>query len=401
MRLGLFAACFQVALCWLHARRPALEFPGRFFQDVRRMRRTPLYENHVRLGAKMVDFGGWAMPVSYSTGILDEHRATRSAVGVFDVCHMGEVHFVGSGAGATVQRLVTNDVARLENGRAFYTVACLKTGGIVDDLIVYRLQPDHYVAVVNASNIDKDVDWFQEHRGAGCEVQDRSEMTGLIAFQGPRAAEVLAPLATFPLDQLRAFSFATDVKVAGLPVWIARTGYTAEDGFELFCDAKDAPALWDRLIEAATTAGGKPVGLGARDTLRLEGRLPLYGNDLDQETTPLEAGLGWVVKLDGDDFIGRDALRAQAAAGVARKLTGFVMTERGIARHGYPIHDADGAVVGTVTSGGPAPTLEKNVGLGYVPSRLSVAGTKLSIDCRGKRVDAEVVKGPFYKRGRA
>jgi aminomethyltransferase len=364
------------------------------------MRRTPLYEAHVRLGAKMVDFGGWAMPVSYPTGILDEHRATRSAVGVFDVCHMGEVHFVGSGAAATVQRLVTNDVARLENGRAFYTVACLKTGGIVDDLIVYRLQPDHYVAVVNASNIDKDVDWFQEHRGAGCEVQDRSEMTGLIAFQGPRAAEVLAPLATFPLDQLRTFSFATDVKVAGLPVWIARTGYTAEDGFELFCDTKDAPALWDRLIDAATTAGGKPVGLGARDTLRLEGRLPLYGNDLDQETTPLEAGLGWVVKLDGEDFIGRDALRAQAAAGVARKLTGFVMTERGIARHGYAIYDADGAAVGTVTSGGPAPTLEKNVGLGYVPSRLSVGGTKLSIDCRGKRVAAEVVSGPFYKRGK-
>jgi glycine cleavage system T protein (aminomethyltransferase) len=364
------------------------------------MRRTPLYENHGRLGAKMVDFGGWAMPVSYPTGILDEHRATRTAVGMFDVCHMGEVHFVGSGAAATVQRLVTNDVARLENGRAFYTVACLKSGGIVDDLIVYRLQPDHYVAVVNASNIDKDVDWFQEHKGAACDVQDRSEMTGLIAFQGPGAAQALAPLTTFPLDQLRTFSFATDVTVAGLPIWIARTGYTGEDGFEIFCDAKDAPTLWDRLVDAATTAGGKPVGLGARDTLRLEARLPLYGNDLDQETTPLEAGLGWVVKLDGDDFIGRDALRAQAAAGVARKLTGFVMTERGIARHGYAIFDADGAAVGTVTSGGPAPTLAQNVGLGYVPTRLSVTGTKLSIDCRGKRVGAEVVSGPFYKRGR-
>ena len=364
------------------------------------MRRTPLYENHVRLGAKMVDFGGWAMPVSYPTGILDEHRATRSAVGVFDVCHMGEVHFVGSGAAATVQRLVTNDVARLENGRAFYTVACLRTGGIVDDLIVYRLQPDHYVAVVNASNIDKDVDWFQEHRGDGCEIQDRSPMTGLIAFQGPAAAQALQSLANAPLDRLRTFSLATDVTVAGLPVWIARTGYTGEDGFELFCDAKDAPALWDRLVEAATSAGGKPVGLGARDTLRLEARLPLYGNDLDQETTPLEAGLGWVVKLDGDDFIGRDALRAQAAAGVARKLTGFVMTERGIARHGYAIYDADGAAAGTVTSGGPAPTLEKNIGLGYVPTRLAAAGTKLSIDCRGKRVAAEVVSGPFYKRGK-
>jgi aminomethyltransferase len=256
------------------------------------------------------------------------------------------------------------------------------------------------VAVVNASNADKDVDWFQEHRGAGCTIDDASARTGLIAFQGPGAAAALQALTSLPLDRLRPFSFANDATVAGLPVWIARTGYTGEDGFELFCDTQDAPALWDRLVAAADSAGGKPVGLGARDTLRLEGRLPLYGNDLDQETTPLEAGLGWVVKLDGEDFIGRDALRAQAAAGVARKLTGFVMTERGIARHGYAIYDADGAAVGTVTSGGPAPTLEKNVGLGYVPSRLSVGGTKLSIDCRGKRVAAEVVSGPFYKRGK-
>jgi len=364
------------------------------------MRRTPLYEAHVRLGAKMVDFGGWDMPVSYPSGILDEHRATRSAVGVFDVCHMGEVHFVGSGAADTVQRIVTNDVARLENGRAFYTVACLPSGGIVDDLIVYRLQPDHFVAVVNASNSDKDLDWFQEHRGAACDIQDRSPTTGLIAFQGPAAAQALQPLVTFPLERLRTFSVATDVTIDGMPVWIARTGYTGEDGFEIFCDAKDAPALWDRLVDVAGQAGGKPIGLGARDTLRLEARLPLYGNDLTDETTPLEAGLGWVVKLDGGDFVGRDALRAQAAAGITRKLTGFVMTERGIARHGYAIYDAGGAAAGAVTSGGPAPTLSQNIGLGYVPTGLSVTGTKLSIDCRGKRVAAEVVSGPFYKRGK-
>jgi aminomethyltransferase len=353
----------------------------------------------------MVDFGGWSMPVSYPTGILEEHRATRTAVGVFDVCHMGEVHFRGAGAAATVQRLVTNDVARLENGRAFYTVACLPSGGIVDDLIVYRVTPDHYVAVVNASNADKDVDWFQEHRRADCEIEDASARTGLIAFQGPRAAETLQPLTTLPLDRLRPFSLATDATVDGREVWIARTGYTGEDGFEIFCDAQDAAALWDRLVGAAGAAGGKPVGLGARDTLRLEAKLPLYGNDLDEETTPLEAGLGWVVKLDGDDFIGRDALRSQQAAGITRKLAGFVMTGRGIARHGYSIYDAsgaaaDGAAAGTVTSGGPAPTLEKNVGMGYVPTRLATAGTKLSIDCRGKRVDAEVVSGPFYKRGK-
>src|SRR4029079_9017068 len=194
-------------------------------------------------GARMVDFGGWSMPVSYPTEILDEHRATRTAVGVFDVCHMGEVHFTGAGAAATVQRLVTNDVGRLENGRAFYTVACLPSGGIVDDLIVYRLQPDHYVAVINASNIDKDVDWFQEHRGDGCEIQDRSPMTGLIAFQGPAAAQALQSLANAPLDRLRTFSLATDVTVAGLPVWIARTGYTGEGGFEVFWDRKGVRAL--------------------------------------------------------------------------------------------------------------------------------------------------------------
>jgi len=240
----------------------------------------------------MVDFGGWSMPVSYPTGILEEHRATRAAIGVFDVCHMGEVHFTGPGAAATVQRIVTNDVARLENGRAFYTVACLPSGGIVDDLIVYRVNPEHYLAVVNASNTDKDVDWFQEHRGAGCTIEDASARTGLIAFQGPAAQRSLQPLTSLPLDKLRSFSFATDVTVAGLPVWIARTGYTGEDGFELLCDAKDAAALWDRLVEAANSVGGKPVGLGARDTLRLEAKLPLYGNDLDDETTPLEAGLG-------------------------------------------------------------------------------------------------------------
>jgi glycine cleavage system T protein (aminomethyltransferase) len=364
------------------------------------MRRTPLYEAHVRLGAKMVDFGGWDMPVSYPSGILDEHRATRTAVGIFDVCHMGEVHFAGPGAAATVQRLVTNDVARLENGRAFYTVVCLPTGGIVDDLIVYRLAADHYVAVVNASNSDKDFAWFREHGGRDCDIRDASAETGLIAYQGPAAAETLQPLTNVPLDRLRPFSLATDATVGELPAWIARTGYTGEDGFEIFSAAKDAPAIWDRLVGAAGAVGGKPVGLGARDTLRLEARLPLYGNDLDDTTTPLEAGLGWVVKLDGDDFIGRDALRAQAAAGVTRKLAGFVMTERGIARHGYPIFDADGAASGTVTSGGPAPTLTQNVGMGYVPVRLDVPGTKLSIDCRGKRVNAEVVKGPFYKRGK-
>jgi aminomethyltransferase len=363
-------------------------------------KRTPLYEAHRRLGARMVDFGGWSMPVQYASGILDEHRATRTAVGVFDVCHMGEVRFRGPRAAEAVQRLVTNDVSRLIDGRAFYTVACLPTGGIVDDLIVYRIAADHYLIVVNAANRDKDRAWFEANAGKICDIVDVSDETGLLAFQGPAAARALAPLTPAALDGLPSFGVVAETQVAGFPVSIARTGYTAEDGFELVCRRSDAEPLWNALVEAAATVGGKPVGLGARDTLRLEGKLSLYGNDLDEQTTPLEAGLGWVVKLDGADFIGRDALRAQKAAGVERKLAGFVMVGRGIARHGYPIYDADGAQVGQVTSGGPAPTLEKNVGMGYVPARLDAPGTRLVIDCRGKRVDAEVVKGPFYKRGR-
>jgi aminomethyltransferase len=363
------------------------------------MQRTPLYDAHLRLGAKMVDFGGWAMPVSYPGGILDEHRATREAVGVFDVCHMGEIHFRGSRAAEAIQRLVTNDVGRLTDGRALYTVACLPTGGILDDLIVYRIAADHYLTVVNASTLEKDRAWFFEHARPLCEVADASAETGLIAFQGPGAKHALQPLTKLPLGDLARFAYIDRGEIAGVAASIARTGYTGEDGFEIFCAAKDAPALWDRLVEAAAGIGGKPVGLGARDTLRLEARLPLYGNDLDETTTPLEAGLDWVVKLDGADFIGRAALLAQKQAGITRKLCGFVMTGRGIARHGYPIYEAEGTQpIGTTTSGGPAPTVGKNVGLGYLPVALAGAGASISVDCRGKRVEAEVVSGPFYKR---
>ena len=364
-------------------------------------RRTPLYEAHRRLGARMVDFGGWSMPVQYAGGILEEHHATRRAIGVFDVCHMGEIRFRGPRAAEAVQRLVTNDVGRLADGRAFYTVACLPNGGIVDDLIVYRISSDDFLIVVNASNLEKDRAWFEQHAGKLCEVSDVSDDTALIAFQGPQAAGALAALTSTPLETVPSFGFVSATEVAGVRASMARTGYTAEDGFEIFCEATNAEKLWSALLEAAHRAGGKPAGLGARDTLRLEGRLALYGNDLDETTTPLEAGLAWVVKLEGPEFIGREALRAQAATGVTRKLAGFVMTGRGIARHGYTIHDAAGVAVGQVTSGGPAPTLEKNVGMGYVPTRLDVPGTRLSIDCRGKRVDAEVIKGPFYKRGKS
>jgi len=364
------------------------------------IRRTPLYDAHKRLGAKLIDFGGWWMPVSYATGIIDEHRTTRAAVGVFDVCHMGEIHFRGARAAEAVQRLVTNDVGKLVDGGALYTVACWPTGGIVDDLIVYQVAGDHFLLVVNASNVEKDFRWFAENVGTWCDVVDASADTGLIAFQGPGAKHALQPLTKVPLGDLPRMKFVAERDVAAVPSWIARTGYTAEDGFEIFCRASEAPALWDRLLEAAAGIGGKPIGLGARDTLRLEGRLSLYGNDLTDETTPLEADLAWVVKLDGADFIGKEALVRQRALGVKRRLVGFEMTERGIARHGYAIHDGDGARVGEVTSGGPAPTLEKNIGMGYVPSGMTEPGTRLQIDCRGKMVAAQIVKGPFYERGK-
>ncbi len=363
-------------------------------------RKTPLYQAHRKLGAKIIDFGGWWMPVQYQTGIIDEHRATRNAVGLFDVCHMGEVHFRGARAAEAVARLCTGDVVALPAGRALYTVACRPTGGIVDDLIVYKIDRDHVLIVVNASNVAKDVAWFREHVGTWCDIVDASEETGLIAFQGPKAEAALQPLTATPLGTLRSFDHRVAQTVAGVTVSIARTGYTAEDGFELFCAAGDAPRLWEALLDAATSAGGRPVGLGARDTLRLEGKLSLYGNDLTDDTTPLEAGLGWVVKFDGGDFIGKETLLRQRSEGVRRKLVGFVMVGRGIARHGYPIVDATGTPIGQVTSGAPGPTVGKNIGLGYVPTDLAEPGTRLIVDCRGKPVDAEVCKGPFYKRPR-
>ena len=362
-------------------------------------RKTPLTSAHQRLGAKLIDFGGWLMPVNYPDGIIEEHRATRGAVGVFDVCHMGEVHFRGPRAAEAVQRLVTNKVGAMTDGRAMYAVACHPSGGIVDDLIIYRVASDHFLIVVNASNIEKDYRHFCENVGAFCQITNESDTTALIAFQGPKAEAALTGLTDANLAALRSFHFLPDRHVAGRPTWIARTGYTGEDGFEIFCSPDHAPALWDILLDAAFKVGGKPVGLGARDTLRLEARLSLYGNDLSDTTTPLEAGLSWVVQFDAGDFIGKEALLRQREAGLQRKLVGFEMRERGIARHGYAIHDvANGARLGEVTSGTVGPSIGKNIGMGYVPTNYAEPGTRIVIDCRGKPAQAEVVKGPFYRR---
>ncbi len=341
-------------------------------------------------------FAGWRMPVQYK-GIKAEHEAVRTRAGLFDVSHMGELVVEGPEAALAVNTLVTNDVSKLEVGQALYTVCCNEAGGILDDLIVYRLEDDKVLVVCNASNREKIVQHFATKLPDGGSFRDVSDRWALLALQGPSAAAIIrdvgAPTTVTDLAPFR----VSRAELAGVEAWVARTGYTGEDGFELFCANEDAVALWRALLSAGKPHGLEPVGLGARDTLRLEARLALYGNDIDESTNPFEAGLGWVVKLDGQDFLGRAALRAIKEAGVDRRLVGFEMTGRGIARHGYPIV-VDGKPVGTVTSGSPGPTVGKNIGLGYVPKALSRVGTTLGIEIRGKVVDALIVRTPFYKR---
>jgi aminomethyltransferase len=362
------------------------------------LKRTSLYDRHVEAGGRIVPFAGWEMPVQYK-GIVTEHQAVRTACGLFDVSHMGELELRGEHAAAVVDYLVTNDASKLVDGQAMYTCACNDKGTILDDLIVYRAAQDRWLVVCNASNRDKMSAHFREAAENHCELEDRSDETALLAFQGPKVFDVLARAGAeaAKLRDLRSFHFR-DAVVANVRCTVARTGYTGEDGVEIFCAWNDAPKLWDQLMELGKDLGIQPVGLGARDTLRLEARLSLYGNDIDETTNPIEAGLGWVVKLDKPMFMGKDALAAVKAAPLPRKLVGFEVTGRGIARHGYPLRDLDGNEVGVCTSGSPAPTVGKNIGLGYLPSAMTAIGTKFLVDCRGKNVEAVVVKTPFYKR---
>jgi aminomethyltransferase len=379
-----------------------LEFDRPFFQDVAAMQRTPLYEAHLRLGAKMVDFGGWAMPVAYtggaSGGIIDEHRATRGAVGVFDVCHMGEIHFRGARAGEAVQRLVTNDVGRLTDGRALYTVACRPSGGIVDDLIVYRISDHHYLTVVNAANLEKDRAWFIEQASALCDVIDASAETGLIAFQGPAAGRALQPLTRTPLDAVPGFGFVASCEIAGIGASLARTGYTGEDGFELFTAAAAAETLFSAILDAGAPTGMMPCGLGARDTLRMEAGLPLYGHELDRATSPLEAGLDTFVKV-GREFVGAAALAAQQRDGLKRRLVG-IRTEdgRSVARQGYKLFVGE-REVGVMTSGTFAPSFDRPLGMAYLATAAG-APEQVEVEIRNRRVAAAVTGRPFYRRGK-
>jgi aminomethyltransferase len=363
-----------------------------------RLRRTSLYECHVALGGRIVPFAGWEMPVQY-TGIVDEHEAVRTAAGLFDVSHMGELRMRGEWASHVVDYLVTNDAKKLADGQAMYTCACNEQGTILDDLIVYRHAQDDWLIVCNASNRDKMSAHFARAAKDHCDFADESDRTALIALQGPRSFDVLRAIGgdAAGLSSLASFRFRA-ADIAGVRCTPSRTGYTGEDGVEIFCAWDDAPALWRGLMAAGKGLGIKPIGLGARDTLRLEARLSLYGNDIDETTNPIEAGLGWVVKVDKGDFVGRAALAKVKASPLPRKLVGFEVTGRGIARHGYPLVDSAGRKVGVCTSGSPGPTVGKNIGLGYLPASMSEIGSRFFVDCRGKSVEAVVVPTPFYKR---
>ena len=357
------------------------------------MKNTALTDKHISLGAKMVPFAGYNMPVQYE-GINAEHNTVRNAVGVFDVSHMGEFILKGDKALDLIQRVTSNDVSKLVDGKVQYSCLPNETGGIVDDLLVYRIAEETYMLVVNASNIEKDWNWISKFNTEGVDMKDISERTSLLAIQGPKAAEALQSLTEVDLVSMEYYSFKKG-KFAGVDnVLVSATGYTGAGGFELYFDAVHSEEIWDAIFKAGAELGIKPIGLGARDTLRLEKGFCLYGNDIDDKTSPLEAGLGWITKFS-KAFTNSAALKAQKEKGVERKLVGFEMVERGIPRHDYPIVDAEGTVVGNVTSGTQSPTLQKAIGLGYIKAELASIGNEIFISIRNNPVRAKIVKYPF------
>jgi aminomethyltransferase len=358
------------------------------------LRTTPLHSTHRQLGARMVDFGGWEMPVQY-TSVLEEHHAVRRNVGLFDVSHMGELEVRGREALELVNYVATNDAARLVPGQAQYSALLYAHGGFVDDILVHKVADDHYFLCVNAANQDKDYAHIAGHNRFDATVDNAGERYAQLALQGPRAIDTLQKLTSVALAPLRYYHFA-DGEIAGVQARIARTGYTGEDGFELYIGPGDACAVWDRLLAAGAEHGIKPCGLGARNTLRLEAAMALYGHEIHASVTPWEAGLGWIVKLEKGDFVGREAV-LKTRANVSRKLIGFQMTGRGIGRDGYEIQ-MDGKGAGFVTSGGPAPTLGTNIGLCYVAARHAQPGNEIAVLIRGQAVPAVTVATPFYKR---
>jgi len=357
-------------------------------------RKTALYDVHQQAGAKLVEFAGYYMPIQYR-GIIEEHRRVRTTVGLFDVSHMGEFIVKGSNAEAFLQKITINDVSKVDVRQVQYSAMCYPEGGIVDDLLIYRF-PDHYLMVVNAANLDKDWEWANRHLIGGVTLTNESDRYSLLALQGPMAQKTLQKLTALDLGKLD-YYWLDEAEAAGVPMMISRTGYTGELGYELMMPNESAVKVWKAVMAAGAEFDIEPIGLGARDTLRLEMKYCLYGNDIDQTTNPLEAGLGWITKLNKGEFISREALLQIKAAGLKRKLIGFDMPGRAFPRHGYAIYSG-GERVGVVTSGTFSPSLEKGIGTGYVPVELAAVGTPLEIEIRNSRMPATVCETPFYKK---
>jgi aminomethyltransferase len=366
------------------------------------LKKTPLNVAHRQMGGRMVDFGGWDMPVQYPAGTIEEHLRTRTHSGLFDVSHMGEIDVRGSDATAFVNRLTSNDVTKLVDGQAQYSALTTPAGTVVDDLLVYRLAADHLMLVVNASTTIKDWEWISSHSAEeSVELKNVSSEYCQLALQGPDALGILQPLTEVPLAEMKYYHFSSGT-VDGVAAIVSRTGYTGEDGFEVYAAPEKAKQLWYKILDAGdfgSPTGVLPCGWAARNTLRLEAGMALYGHEIDETTTLLEANLGWICKLDKGEFIGREALARQKDAGVHRRLAGFEVTERGIARDEQEVV-IDGKRVGRVTSGSPAPYLKKNIGFAYVPAEYATVGQDMKIDVRGRLVEGQIVKTPFYKRSR-
>lgn len=358
-------------------------------------KKTPFYDRHVEAGAKMVEFAGYLMPVSYKS-IVAEHKAVRQSVGMFDLSHMGEFMVSGPGALGFLQKMTTNDVAALDDYKIQYSLLCYEDGGIVDDLLVHKL-PDRYFLVVNGANIEKDFAWLSGHLPQDVKLENISDLTGLLAIQGPKAQDIMAQLTSFDLDSL-GYYWCVEAEVCGRKILFSRTGYTGEDGFELYVSPEDAGLFWDQTISAGQPSNIARVGLGARDSLRLEMKFSLYGNDIDQTTNPIEAGLGWVVKPDKGDFIGREPILRMKTEKPPRKLIALEMLEKAVPRHGYKVIK-DNAQVGLVTSGTHSPSLGKGIAMAYVQRGHTKQKTELNIDIRGRSFACEVIKPPFYKNG--
>lgn len=362
------------------------------------LKRTPLFEVYKEYGGKTIDFGGWELPVQFSS-IKEEHEAVRTKAGLFDVSHMGEIIVTGPDSLNYLQKMLTNDISKIKNGGAQYNAMCYENGGTVDDLLVYKIEDNHYLLVVNASNIDKDFKWLEAHLEGHVLIDNLSEKMAQLALQGPLAEKVLQKLAgDSDLTEIGFFKFQREMKINGKNALVSRTGYTGEDGFEIYCDASDAVELWKAILSAGEEEGVVPCGLGSRDTLRFEATLALYGQELSPEISPLEAGIGFAVKLNKEaDFIGKEVLKQQKDAGAARKLVGIEMIDRGIPRHGYPVYKGE-ELIGEVTTGTQSPSLKKNIGLVLIKSEHAGIDSEIDVEIRGKRLKAKIVPTPFYKR---